>query len=59
MPEKVKTNLSGSHEQIEVDVTQRDIDAAKQHGGNPIFTLIDVTAAKDDIPQYRLGTINN
>jgi len=56
-PGKILAKLPGTGKLIEVDIQQHDIDAAARHGSNPTFTLIDVTAMKDDIPQYRLGTI--
>ena len=41
-----------------VHVKQQEIDEATKAGGNPRFTLIRMTTAKDDAPQYHLGIMD-
>ena len=40
-----------------IQVAQRDIELVAQSGGNPQFTLYDVTAAGDRMKHYRLGLL--
>lgn len=55
-PRDVRIRIPGIG-MAEIAVTQSDIDAAHDLGGNPRFELIEVTAVKNDVPHYRLGCV--